>query len=276
MAGGGIMSMFSNLMGSGNNAVPNTPAPGSVPNPATGTTGTLPTPGNIPSGTPTTGVTTPGAAPNGVLPAAGADGTNGTPTTTPFDTFKDLWKNDPVDPNAPAPGVFGTIDPKKFMEAAGKIDFSKSVTPEQLTAIAGGGEGAMAAFAQAMNKVAQGVYAQSAFATTKIVEQALSKSKEAFLAELPQHIKKQTVTDSLRAENPIFSNPAVQPIISALEAQMTVKYPNATAPEITAMAKTYVEALGISFAPKPVPNNATGNTGGKGSKGETDWSKFLE
>ena len=89
--------------------------------------------------------------------------------------------------------------------------------------------------------------------------------------ELPQHIKRQTVTDALRSENPIFSNPAVAPIISALEAQMTVKYPNATAPEITAMAKQYVEALGSSFAKKPEPKLS----GDGKDKGEIDWSTFA-
>ena len=261
----GIMSMFSNLFSG-------SPSTGNQPNPTTPVQPNPTTPGNIPANTSNTGNVTPGTAPNGVVPPT--DPNNPNPvidqSTTPFADFKDLWKNDPVDPNAPAPGVFGNVDPKKFMEAAGKIDFSKVVTAEQLAAINSGGEAATKAFAQAMNSIAQSVYAQSAFATTKIVEQALNKSKESFLAELPQHIKKQTVTDSLRSENPIFSNPAVQPIISALEAQMTVKYPNATAPEITKMAKQYVEALGTSFSPKPVvdPKEST-------KKGETDWSTFL-
>ena len=263
----GIMSMFSNVFGSGANAQPNptAPAPAAAPNP-----GNPAGPGNIPPAAASTGATTPGAAPNGQIPPT--DPNAPADPATAFAQFDKLWENAPTDPNAPPSGVFGNVDPKKFMEAAGKIDFSRVVTPEQLQSISAGGEAAQAAFAAALNSVAQGVYAQSAFATTKIVEQALNKSKETFLSELPTHIKKQTVTDSLRAENPIFSNPAVQPIISALEAQMTVKYPNATAPEITQMAKQYVEALGSSFAPKPKALDG----GPKNKKGETDWSSFLE
>lgn len=263
------MSMFSNLMGGGSANTGNQPAASNAPaqpNP-TNPGG----PGNISPNAAATGSTPPGAAPNGQIPPV--DPNAPADPATAFAQFDKLWENAPVDPNAPpATGIFGNVDPKKFMEAAGKIDFSKVVTPEQLTAISTGGEGAVAAFAAAMNSVAQGVYAQSAFATTKIVEQALNKSKELFLSELPTHIKKQTVTDSLRAENPIFSNPAVQPIISALEAQMTVKYPNATAPEITQMAKQYVEALGSSFAPKSKADAGSP----KNKKGETDWSTFLE
>lgn len=251
----GIMDMFNGLM---KPAAPAAPAPGQ-PTP----------PGNIPANAAATGEASTGAAANGVLP----DGSTKPAEPAPFEEFKTLWDTAPVDPNKPASDgtVFGAVDPKKFTEAAGKIDFSKVVTPEQLQAIAAGGEGAMKSFAEAMNKVAQGVYAQSAFASTKIVESALAKANERFMAELPQHIKRQTVTDSLRGENPIFSNPAVAPIISALEKQMTVKYPNATAPEITAMAKQYVEKLGESFTPpKPEPAAA------KGGRKTEDWSKFLE
>lgn len=254
----GIMSMFSNLMGG------NAPAPA-----APATQGAPAAPGNMPANTASTGAASPSTAPNGTVPAIGTE----TPPATPLDQFSDLWNTAPTDPNAPPKqeGVFGNVDPKKFMEIAGKIDFSKAVTPAQLQAMADGGEGAIQAFAAALNQVAQNTYAQSAFATTKIVEQALSISKDSFLSELPGHIKKQTVSDSLRTENPIFSNPAVQPIISALEAQMTVKYPNASAGEITNLAKQYVEALGTSFSPKPVvPENK-----GQG-KGETDWSSFLQ
>lgn len=264
----GIMSMFSNLM-SGSGAPPNANAnPNPAPNPDPGKPNN---PGNLPDGAPSTGSQPPGAAPNGVLPDTGKDGPDKI-QSTPFDKFTKLWEDVPIDPNAPPDSVFGNLDPKKFMEAAGKIDFAKVVTPEQLTAISSGGEAAVKAFAQALNAVSQGVYAQSAFATTKIVEQALNKSKESFLAELPQHIKKETVKSSLRTENPVFSNPAVQPIISALEAQLTVKYPNATATELTTMAKQYVEALGTSFAPKPVLEKGAP----KNKKGEVDWSTFLD
>jgi hypothetical protein len=226
------------------------------------------TPGQIPNNAAPNAPTTSNTAPNGVTPPNAI--TEPTQEPTPLDQFKDIWQTAPVDPNAPTKpsGVFGDVDPKRFMEAAGKIDFSKVVTPEQLQAISAGGEAAVKAFAESMNKVAQGVYAQSAFASTKIVENALAKSRESFLSELPQHIKQQQVSTTLRDSNPIFSNPAVQPIISALEVQMTQKYPNATPTEITNMAKQYVEALGTAFTPKPAASTS------KDSEG-TDWEKFL-
>jgi len=249
----GIMDMFSGMMNSGA-AAPAAPAGQPTP------------PGNIPATAAANSPATPSTAANGAVPP-GTDTSANSPAS-PLDQFADLWKNDATTEGKATAGVFGDIDPKKFMEAAQKIDFSKAVTPEQLQAISGGGEGAVKAFAEAMNTVSQNVYAQSSYASTKMIEAALAKSKDSFMAELPTHIKKQSVSDTLRQENPIFSNPAVQPIISALESQLTVKFPNASASEITGMAKQYVEALGTSFTPKPAED-------AKAGKGETDWSTFL-
>jgi hypothetical protein len=250
------MSMFSNLIGGA-------PAPVAPQPQQTQQT----TPGNIPPNAAATGAANQNTAPNGVAP--GNENSNPAPTATPFDQFADLWKTPESSGDAKPTGVFGDVDPKKFMEAAGKIDFAKVVTPDQLQQISAGGESAMAAFAQALNAVAQTTYA-----STKIVEQAMARAKDSFLAELPQHIKQQTVKENLRANNPVFSNPAVQPIISALEAQLTVKYPNATAGEITSMAQNYVEALGTSFAPKQTDPKSQG--GKPGAREETDWSSFLQ
>lgn len=255
----GIMDVFRNAVQS---AAPTGP----------GTQGNPPTPGNIPTTTPTTGVTTPGAAPNGTNPGTGTvSDPNAAPT--PFADFADLWKDAPIDPNAPPKdsSMFGNIDPAKLLEAAKKINFAEAATADQQTAIMAGGEGAVKAMMEVMNSVAQRSYAQSAYASTRMVETAMAKAREQFTAELPQLIKKTNVSNSLREENPIFSNPAVAPIMDALESRLTIKYPTASASEITGMAKAYVEQMGTSFAPKaPEPKLS------KGARADEDWGKFLE
>ena len=252
----GIMDMFNGVFGSGQQ-------------PQQQQVNVAPTPGSIPANTDANGKTTPQTAPNGVVPQSA--NTSGDKPAAPFADFADLWKNDPTTESKSDQGLFSNVDPAKLMEAAKKIDFSKSVTPEIMQRVAAGGEDGMRAMLEAMNASAQSVYAQSAFATTKIVEQALSKAQESYDAKIPSMIKKHQVSDNLRQENPIFSNPAVQPIISALEAQMTVKFPNASATEITNMAKQYVEQLGTSFAPKPADTAKN-----KSKKEEMDWSSFLQ
>ena len=251
-----IMDMFKGITGA-----PAAPAPTNQPTP----------PGNIPANAASTGTTPPGTAANGVIPPVGET----KPEPAPLDAFSDLWKTAPIDPNAPAPDtVFGNVDPKKFMEAAGKVDFSKAIKPEMLAAIQAGGEDGVKAFAAAMNSVAQNVYAQASFASTKITEQALAKARESFESNIPNLIKQQTAAEALRNENPVFSHPAAAPILGAIQSQLAVKFPQASATELTAMAKTYLEnfATGIS-----APATAAAAKKVQEAKGanETDWSTFL-
>lgn len=195
-------------------------------------------------------------------------GSGGAPES-PLKEFAELWEpNKDAKPDEP---LFGNVDPAKLMEAAKKTNFSGAVTKAQLEAIQKGGTEAAEAFQQSMNSVAQTVFANSALATTKIVEQALERQRTAFEAKLPGIIKQHTVSDSLRNENPIFSDPAVAPLVKAMEHQFAQKYPNATASELTQHAKTYIAGLGSVFSPqaKEDTNKTTQATG------ETDWSKFF-
>lgn len=262
----GIMGMFQNFLGGGQqqNPAPANPAPNA------GSQNPPPGPGQIPATAANSGATNAVTAPNGTLPVTGNQITSPDPAT-PFAEYAELWKTTPTDPNAPAPtGVFGDLDPKKFMEVAGKIDFSRAITPDQLQKIQAGGEEGLQAFAAAMNTVAQQTFAQAAFAATKITEQGLNKARESFVAELPSHIKRHQVSDSLRNSNPVFNNPAVAPLIQAMEAQFTVKYPNATPTEITQMAQNYIANLGAAFSPqqKPAQNAQNQNQG-------QDWDAWM-
>jgi len=247
------MSIFSALFGSSQPA-PAAPAPAAA----------APTPGNIPAQPSQVPAATNNTDPNGVVPA-------GTPEpAAPLDTFKDIWQ--PTE-NKGEPQPLINVDPKSLAEAAKKTDFTKMISPEQLQAIGQGGEAAVAAFAQAMNQVAQGVYAQSAFATTKIVESAVNKAREQFQAEIPNHVKRLNVSESLLQENPAFSHPAASPILGAIQAQLTQKHPNASSSEIATMAKQYLEQFAnVVSAPQKAAEQKKADAN---KPQETDWTTFL-
>ena len=222
-------------------------------------------PGQIPQPSQQSTVATQQTAPNGTVPTPQA--TTPADTQTPLDKFNDLWKTDPNAVTAGNQPLF-TVDSQKLMEAAGKVDFAKVIKPEQLQAITQGGDGAAKAFLEAINAVSQATFAQSALASTKIVEQAISRTKENFSAELPGILKKQSLSDSLRDSNPAFSHPAAQPILTALQAQLTQKYPNATVSELQGMAKEFLIAFTDQTLPKAPVQSVAPNA-------ETDWSKFF-
>lgn len=187
---------------------------------------------------------------------------------SPLDSFKDLWQpvnTEGIDGTLPA-NMFAGADPAKMLEAARKVDFSKSIPPDVLTKITAGGPDAAAAFAQALNDVSQRAYAQSSFASTKIVEAALAKFQEGLENRLPSQIKKHQVSDSIRSANPALQHPAAAPIMEAMQAQLTVKYPNATVNEIRDMASQYVSAFTSAATPKPASAAVPASE---------DWGKFF-
>ncbi len=235
---------------------------------------------NAPTGNPTPGQGLPGTvsnqntAPNGMIPTN--DGIKqpapGEPAA-PLSTFQDVWQTPAIDPNAkPETSMFGNLDPKKLLESARTVDFSKAISAENMAAIKAGGESGLNATIAAMNQVAQQGYAQSAMATTKIVEQALEKQAQKFNEMLPSLVRKLSVNESLRAENPLLSNPAIQPLVGALTEQLNRKNPNATAAEIQSQVNDYFAQMGTVFAPKPVESADQSRSRAMA----TDWDKFLE
>lgn len=209
-----------------------------------------------------------------VVPGVDPNITTPNQPASPLDGFKELWNTSPevqkkLQEQNRVP--LSDINPQQIIDSAKKIDFSKMISGDQLQAISKGGDEAVKAFAAAMNNVAQGVFAQSAATSQKFVMDALQQQQQQFNSRLPELIKQYQVSENLRGENPIFSNPAVQPIIKALEFQLTQQYPNSTAADITAKAKEYVKGLGSAFADKPAQTPQE-----KQAAQDTDWSSFLQ
>lgn len=209
-------------------------------------------------------------APNGIVPAtsaaATADGKNG------LEQFNDMW-------TATAPAGQGQGQPlfnlsqENILAAARKQDFTKEIaTPEMLAKVAAGGAEGVQAMMEMMNSMGQMVYAQSAVATTKLVEGALDKSNFAKIADLDTHMKRHTLNTTLPDVNPVFSSPAAQPIIQGLSQQFMVKFPAASPKEISGMVNDYLTNFSNAFN---APAKAAEQQKQQAASGETDWSKFM-
>ena len=184
-----------------------------------------------------------------------------------MDDFKDLWQTAPIDKDAPpAPTMPVALNQEAVQKIIAKQDFSSAITPEQLTAIAAGGEDAQKAFASAMNQVAQQVMLQSTMVNSKLNEQAIAQAIKVHGAAIPDLVKQHSVTSHATDTNPMFNNPAIKPVIEATQSALTGKFPNASPAEITKMTQDYIVQMGQAFAPKPevTPN----------APGDFDWSTF--
>lgn len=210
---------------------------------------------------------TPGTDANGVVPPGGADSPPG--AASPLDKFNDLWQPVATDPNAPQGPQ--SVDPQKLMEAASKVDFSRSLNQETLAKVAAGGEEAIKALMESFNTFGQQVYGQSAVTTAKIVEQAVAEARNQFIAEIPDAIKRQGARTKMFDDNPAFKHPAIAPMIEAQVQQLSTKFPKASPAELTAMAKDHLQAMAALISPPKADASANGKTG----KEDVDWDSYM-
>ena len=214
------------------------------------------TPGNIPANVDPNTPAAPGNPAAPVVPAI---------PDSPLDQFKTLWEPIPTKegdiPSGPVP-----LDPVKLQEIVSKADFTKALNPENIAAITAGGEGASKAFIDSLNLVAQQVLMQSTMAANQMTEHAISAALANQATAIPNMIKAQSLSSNLNS-NPIFTNPAVTPIMEAVKAQLLAKNPDATAAQLTEMTQNFVTVLGEAFTPKvAAPESAD----------TVDWGKFLQ
>lgn len=205
---------------------------------------------------------TPQTAPNGVVPAGGA---NPPEDKSPLEEHAKLWEPTPVDDkNKTEPE---TISPEKMMEAASKVDFTKVLSAEELAKVQAGGEEAQKILINVINKVGQAAYGQSAVVAQKLVDRAVEKERETFLSNLPSLIKKHAVTDP--AEDPALQNPAIAPVVAAIKTQLLEKYPKAD----KAWINKQVGELMKGAAEMYVPQQKSAET----KKGEEtiDWDAWI-
>jgi len=202
---------------------------------------------------------------NTTIPASTDTSDKTVTADNPLDAFKDIWT---ADTNTKNEEPLFNIDDRALSAAAANTNFSGVVTPELMTRIAAGGEDGMKAMMEGMNKMSQATYAQSARATAGIVEAALAKQAKAFEAKLPDIIKGQSVSESLRESNPIFNHPAAAPMLDVLQQQLRVKNPTATQTELKDMAQKFL----VSFAQAGNPTKPVNTTVNKSE----DWGSFLD
>jgi hypothetical protein len=203
-------------------------------------------------------------APNGLIP----DNTDASPVAK----FNTLWE-------PPKPEVGNNLQQKsdrmtaeQMMEAAQKVDFTKVLDQETLAKITAGGEGAVQALVDSLNKTAQNVFAQSTIVTQTLVDRASAKTRDELSAQIPSLVKRQNFSQQLLADNPAFAHPAVAPMITALQSQLQEKYPKATQAELKQLASEYLTGVAEIVTPKQKTNASNQSMDPSDA---VDWEKYL-
>jgi len=161
---------------------------------------------------------------------------------SPMEAFKDIWQNGDSDTDvddADFSSLFN-IDPEKIQETVSNFDFTQSLDPAALDAISAGGEEAQKAFAASLNTVAKDVFSKAMLANGMLVKQALEKAQDKIDTRTSRNYQRLKASEELTSSNPLFKDPAVAPMIGAIQAQLHRKYPDASSSEIKQQAERYL------------------------------------
>ena len=169
----------------------------------------------------------------------------------------------PIDPNAPPPGseketspladyskLFDNIvtpdkqklpglnaDPAKLAEVAKTLDFTRSIPPELARKALAGDVGA---FAQVINEALRQGFIASTQASSHLVDRQSAAVVDHVQQRLPDQLKNFQSRENLLADNPALKNPALSPLLSVIQAQLTQQFPQASAAEIADHARKYL------------------------------------
>lgn len=189
------------------------------------------------------------------------------PAEPTLDMFKDLWQA-PADDKLPQkfdPANIFTIDHENVNKQVQAMNFTTGITQAQIDRVSAGGEDAIKATLEMINLASQNAFRNSVLAAAELTKGALVTADKLLDTRIQNQAKQYQASSALREANPVLSHPAAEPMIKALEAQLNLKFPNATPAEITKLAQDYLTSFAGEIKGKPASPV---------EEGEVDWSKF--
>lgn len=168
---------------------------------------------------------------------------------TPLEEFGKLWQTDKQAGQEGAKPIL-EIKPEELTTVAGKMNFTGGLKPDDLAAIAAGGEESTAALNNILNQVAQTVFAQATTANAHLINTATNTGMQRVQDSMPEQLKTLQTSQELASQNPLYNNPAAQPMIQLVETQMRTQYPNATPEEVTKATNNYLTQFASAMIPQ--------------------------
>lgn len=185
--------------------------------------------------------------PSGV--GAPATSTGAPPATSGLDAYKELWQPSKVpEGTTPQASIVPQLDAARLRESIKDANFIGSIDPNLMQSAM---KGDVAAFGAVLNSAIKLGFEQSVVASRSLTETSLNNYGERQRTDIPQQVKSHMVRESL-ADSPVYQHEATRPLMAALESQLSLKYPTATAAEIATHARTYLDNF-IQFARPAAP-----------------------
>lgn len=165
----------------------------------------------------------------------------------PMANLDSIWDNpviDDKDKKPPFKGYLPDIPQDKFEEGLNKADFVRNIDPKHFAAVAGGGDGAVAAMGEIVNNLGRQVFRMSFNANSKMVKAGFDTAESRFTQDLiPGLINEHSLDNALSGASELARNPKYAPVFKSVKSQLTSKYPKATAEQIVTATNKYVDDM---------------------------------
>lgn len=187
---------------------------------------------------------------------------------SPTDKFKDLWNTTNQGTGTQAPNF--KLSQEQLSKVTSGMNFGSSVSREDLAKIAQGGQEAVEALGNVLNAFGREVFSTSAQFSSHLTEAGYNTASKIIDNGLPGAIKSHLTQEQLFNSNPQFRDPALQPLVGALQAQFQAQRPNATPTEIQDLVHEYMNTVVVgAFKPKEAPSQQS-----RDAK-QADFSSFV-
>lgn len=168
---------------------------------------------------------------------------------SPTDKYKDLWDTSTQQQQQQAPNF--KIGQEQLQKVVSGLNFTQGIQQNDLQKIAQGGEEAVVALQSILNDFGKNVFAQSAHFSAHMTENGYSAAQNEISKGLPGVVRNHMAATSMYEANPKLRDPALQPLVGALQSQFATKFPNATPAEINNMVTEYFSTTVAGAFQKP-------------------------
>lgn len=165
------------------------------------------------------------------------------------------------------------INKEDVAKAVAQLDFTSgdATINEMMEKFAGGDASVLP---QIINQALKQSYMQQTLLTSELMEKLGNQVSERIQKEIPQRFKDMSSRSSLESD-PLFKDPAAQPVVNAIRQQILQKHPEASAQDVQELTKTYLRG----FAQLVNGNNSNANHGTENPFGnpreDVDWGAWF-
>jgi hypothetical protein len=220
---------------------------------------------------------------DGFQPDLGKDNGDNKPkvdSNDPMSGLDNLWDDVPVDPKAPVKkdfkGYLPDIDPTKFAEQVGQVDFAGKIDPKHFQAVAKGGDEAIAAMAEIVNQIGRNTFSMSFNAASKMANAGFSNVESRFMNDLiPNSINNRIVDDTVTSGNELARDPKYAPMFRSVKEQFARKYQKATPQQIAEATNQYMQRFVTDATKSKTPAQDDNTTRLKKGDGNADWMEWI-